>query len=90
MIPPLQEESMTKLPASPLTAPLTKAESVLFNNTTLANAKGSPLVFITLPVIFYAIIGVIAERHNAVVKITFSFILLQFCLFFFYFSAAKV
>ena len=68
MIPPLQEESMAKLPSSPLTAPLTKAESVLFNNTTLANAKGSPLVFITLPVIFCAIIGVIAERHNAVVK----------------------
>ena len=31
----------------------------------------------TLPVIFCAIIGVIAERHNAVVKITFPFILLM-------------
>ena len=47
------------------------------------------MVFITLPVIFYAIIGVIAERHNAVVKITFSFILLQFCLFFFIFLLQK-
>ena len=59
------------------------------NNTTLANAKGSPLVFITLPVIFCAIICVIVERHNAVVKITFSFILLLFACFI-YFSAAKV
>ena len=60
------------------------SESVLFNNTTLANAKGSPLVFITLPVIFCAIICVIAERHNAVVKITFSFILLLFACFIFF------
>ena len=67
-----------------------KAESVLFNNTTLANAKGSPLVFITLPVIFCAIIGVIAERHNAVVKITFSLILLQFCLIHLFFCRKSI
>ena len=52
----------------------------VFNNTTLANAKGSPLVSTTLPVIFCAINCVMAERHSAVVNITFSFILLLFCL----------
>ena len=57
MIPSSQGESITKLPSSPLTAPLTKAESPRVRSTTFTKAKGSPLVFSIFPLIFCAIIG---------------------------------
>ena len=48
-----------------------KAQQGLFKSTTLANAKGSPFVSVTCPVIFCAIIGLIPEKHKIVVTNNF-------------------
>ncbi len=84
IIPLLQAESMAKCPSSPLTTPLTKAESCLFKSTTLANAKGSPFSSTIFPFISCAIIGVIAEKHRNVISV------LLFIVSIFYLAGAKV
>ena len=83
IIPLLQAESMAKCPSSPLTTPLTKAESCLFKSTTLAKAKGSPFSSTIFPFISCAIIGVIAEKHRNVISV------LLFIVSIFYFAGGK-
>ena len=83
IIPLLQGESMVKCPSSPLTTPLTKAESCLFKSTTLANAKGWSFSSTIFPLISCAIIGDIAEKHRNVMSI-FLFIVSIF-----YFAGCK-